>query len=487
MVPRGVGAPTGPVHCVAEYEPMQAIMLSWNGPSTWLTIVSQMASRITTTGGAQAWVVVRDATAENAARTQITAAGADMTKVRFFRRTLDTIWIRDYGPRYIYQGDVRAIVDHVYNRPRPNDDALPGWLGGQLRQPVYELPLIHGGGNFHLDAVDRGYATRLIVNENPGLSDQDVKDRWEAYQNLDVHLFEPYPTSVDSTQHLDMWMQVIADDKVMISDWPANAGSVQDVICDNAAVFMAGRGYQVFRVPAFRVSNTHYTYTNVVMCNDLILLPSYTNATVQPSNSTALAAWQAAAPGKTVVQIPCQAIVTSAGVMHCIAMHVPAPRGGVNPTAYVVSPAGGERLPAGQTVTVRWVSDDDVATTTADVLLSLDGGVTYPTVLAAGVADTGSFAWTTPGGYEPRARVRVVVRDAAGNIGGDASDADVVIGECAADFNGDGFLDFFDYDAFVACFEGATCPPGRTADYNGDGFADFFDYDAFVEAYERGC
>ncbi len=58
---------------------------------------------------------------------------------------------------------------------------------------------------------------------------------------------------------------------------------------------------------------------------------------------------------------------------------------------------------------------------------------------------------------------------------------------CGPDFNGDGFLDFFDYDAYVLCFEVGTCPPGNTADFNGDGFVDFFDYDSFVEAFEAGC
>jgi hypothetical protein len=58
---------------------------------------------------------------------------------------------------------------------------------------------------------------------------------------------------------------------------------------------------------------------------------------------------------------------------------------------------------------------------------------------------------------------------------------------CPADFNDDGFLDFFDYDDYVNCFENGVCPPGKTADVNGDGFADFFDYDAYVEAFEVGC
>jgi hypothetical protein len=58
---------------------------------------------------------------------------------------------------------------------------------------------------------------------------------------------------------------------------------------------------------------------------------------------------------------------------------------------------------------------------------------------------------------------------------------------CPADFNADGFLDFFDYDEFVACFETGVCPPNASADFNEDGFADFFDYDAFVASFESGC
>jgi hypothetical protein len=58
---------------------------------------------------------------------------------------------------------------------------------------------------------------------------------------------------------------------------------------------------------------------------------------------------------------------------------------------------------------------------------------------------------------------------------------------CGADFNSDGFVDFFDFDDFVACFEGSACPPGASADFNQDGFADFFDFDDFVLAFETGC
>jgi hypothetical protein len=54
---------------------------------------------------------------------------------------------------------------------------------------------------------------------------------------------------------------------------------------------------------------------------------------------------------------------------------------------------------------------------------------------------------------------------------------------CPADYNQDGFLDFFDYDNFVEAYETGV----GNADFNGDGFVDFFDYDDFVLAYETGC
>jgi hypothetical protein len=55
--------------------------------------------------------------------------------------------------------------------------------------------------------------------------------------------------------------------------------------------------------------------------------------------------------------------------------------------------------------------------------------------------------------------------------------------DSTADFNADGFLDFTDFDAFVAAFEANTVG----ADFNGDGFLDFTDFDGFVAVFETGC
>ncbi|QOI99213.1 MAG: hypothetical protein HRU70_01390 [Phycisphaeraceae bacterium] len=63
---------------------------------------------------------------------------------------------------------------------------------------------------------------------------------------------------------------------------------------------------------------------------------------------------------------------------------------------------------------------------------------------------------------------------------------DVYAGEgndCPADFNGDGFIDFFDLNLFFEAFDAGAV----TADFNADGFIDFFDLDLYIEAFEAGC
>lgn len=56
-------------------------------------------------------------------------------------------------------------------------------------------------------------------------------------------------------------------------------------------------------------------------------------------------------------------------------------------------------------------------------------------------------------------------------------------GDCSADFNDDGVVDFFDYLDFVSAF--AANDP--SADFNDDGAIDFFDYLDFVQEFSEGC
>jgi len=485
--PRAVTPPpTGPVRAVAEYEPMDGIILAYEGLAGWKTIIDNMAAKITTIGNANVYLYCDTASEANIAKFDMGLAGADTSKIITIVKTTDTIWARDYGPRYVYQGDVRGIIDHTYNRPRPNDNTVPANFAGVTGHPLYELPLVHGGGNYHLTDSSPAWSTSLILNENPSLTEQEIVDIWSSYEGTATMITDAFPQSVDSTQHIDMWDIMISDNAAIVSDFPLASGSTHDLIADNHAAALTNAGYTVYRVPAFgNPGQVHYTFTNAVICNDLVLLPYY-DGVAQSYNDQALATWQAAMPTHTIVQIDCDAIVGYAGVMHCICMHVPKNKNGANPGAYLLSLNGGETIEPGASVAIDWLSDDDIGVASVDILLSVDGGVNFDTVIASATADDGAFTWTAPDLFSNQARVRVVARDAQGNTGFDDSDADFTINgavACAADINGDGAIDTADLGQLIAAFGSSLAP----ADLNGDGVVDTADLGQLIAAFGSPC
>jgi agmatine deiminase len=431
-LPRSGSPPTGPIWCPSEYEPMDGILIAWEGSTTQNNVLLDIARHVTGPHGkANIYVSVDTVSEQNSVTTTLANGGVDMTRVKFIVTTTDTIWIRDYGPRYIYQGDVRSIIDHTYNRPRPNDNLFPTAFSGYKKHARYEIPLIHGGGNFHNNSMGTGLVTRLINQENPSLTESQIGALWWDYQRLSMRFYNRFPTSVDSTGHIDMWMQVIGDKRVIISEWPNNPGSTQAIICENAAAGLAADGWTVYRTPAILSGGVHYTYTNSVICNDVVMVPSFTGFTGSSTrNGEAQAVFQQAFPGKQVVMVNAQPLITAAGALHCVTMHVPAPIGGVNPTAHILEPVEAQVYnpsdPA-ELPKVRWLSDDDKGVKDVDILLSADNGQTFPYTLASAIPDSGSLTITnTPVRHSVWCRVKIRVRDHDGNVGEYVSDRFVI-------------------------------------------------------------
>lgn len=313
--------PSGRVRTPAEYEENEGLLIRWGALNSVLTelavAVSQHSAR------ARLWIVVADAAQQSAALAALTQAGADPARLSFIQAPSNSVWMRDYGPRFVGVDGRRAIIDHLYNRPRPLDDAIPEAIAAYFGEPRYELPLVHGGGNFHLWATQWARMTDLILAENPGSSAADIEAAFAAYQGLALGITSALPASYDSTQHIDMWLLPVSDTQAIIGEYAASeGGGVPRAVTENAAAALAAQGVEVFRTPGWRQGGVHYTYTNAVILDDLVLICRFNGHDAR--NAQARAVFEQAFPKRRVHAIDCSTLITYAGALHCIVMHVPA-------------------------------------------------------------------------------------------------------------------------------------------------------------------
>lgn len=320
---RGASAPpTGVIRAAAEYEPNEGILVRWTAGQAALNELIVKAT--TLDASAKVWIVVANANTQASATTTLTNAGANLSRVVWVTAPSDSIWMRDYGPRFAYQNGRRVLIDHTYNRvTRPNDDAIPVAFANLFNEPLYDTGLIHGGGNYHLFDDRPAFMTDLIVAENPGLSAATIIERYRQFQGVQQRITAAFPASFDSTQHIDMWMLPTGPRTVIIGQYDPSAGTPHTV-SEGLASELAGQGYQVIRTPGFRVNNTHFTYTNAVILNNLVLTCRFSNRPTE--NAQAIAAFQQAFPGRTIDSVDCSSIITLSGAIHCIVMHVPLQR-----------------------------------------------------------------------------------------------------------------------------------------------------------------
>lgn len=337
--------PTYNVSSPGEYEPVEGILLAFDGSSTGsstydLDVVAGIAEVVT--NGNQVTptniFMVANSAQESVARSAFESAGVDMSRVEFITENIDSVWIRDYGPRMICNTEtgLKASVDTKYYGSRPNDDKLPRELGAsdQWDHDNFDLnaELFHSGGNAHYFSTGKAFASTLLLSDNDSSSEAQLKQYFRDYKDTELHLFPRLSSSVDGTGHIDMWFLPVDDATVIIGQWAEEDSYGSKAVTDNAAAYMAGQGYTVYRVPNWNSQqkrfgySVHYTYTNAVIANDVVVLSKFVrdkdNVDRSAEDAAALAAFQAAFPGKTIRQVDSSSIIERSGALHCIAQHV---------------------------------------------------------------------------------------------------------------------------------------------------------------------
>ena len=331
-------APSSPVRTAAQWEEVEYLVIRWT--SQYQNIQRQIVE-----AAVKECKVLIATQSETSVKNYLTANGVDLTNVRFLNAATNSIWIRDYAANTVYTNDVgsRALVDWIYNRPRPLDNTLPTSHAAYVGVPLYITDtspndLVNTGGNFMSDGMGNAFASKLILDENKTGNSYGVSAKTEAqvdkifkdymginsYRKMNVL---PY----DEIHHIDMHMKLLDEETILVSQYPegvADGPYIKQNIDYIKSTFKTpfGNDYDIKWIPAPASSTGAYpntggayrTFTNAVIVNKTILVPTYRAEVDAP----ALAIYKQLMPGYKIVGIDVdnsgEDLISLSGAIHCI-------------------------------------------------------------------------------------------------------------------------------------------------------------------------
>ena len=312
--------PIGPVRSIAEYEPMQGVLIRYPfGIST--SLIAAMAEDVII------YCLVSNSS-ENSAYNSMNNAGVNMDNVEFINGSTDSYWTRDYGPWWVVDGNGEiGIVDFTYNRPRPNDNQAPYKVSQHLNVPYYSADVISTGGNYMTDGFGISAATHIAYTENDECNTNDqfsiplssceyVDDIMEEYYGIDTYHVVADPNN-EYIDHIDCWGKFLSPTKMLIREVPTSHpqyNMIEEVTSYFSSVLTSeGTPWEIYRVN----TPSNQPYTNSLILNNKVFVPIMNSAWDGP----ALEVYEAALPNYIIEPFTGSWQATDA--LHCRVKGIP--------------------------------------------------------------------------------------------------------------------------------------------------------------------
>ncbi len=369
--------PTADVRPMVEWEPMRSIVMSFPGyflqSSNATNTFVQVAKEAAAVG--EVWFFVDGNTAETGLKNLILQAGLDQTtmdaKVKFQTVNMDSIWFIDSGPLPIIDKDTNtfAFADFRYYHERALDDGVPTLMGRQMIDfgypevtNTYRMPLSTEGGTFQstTDGIcftgnrqlyymsceaggcDESIRTMSLENVQNNPFAVEMRQVLADYVGC-VDLIITNSITDDGTGHIDMYMKVLDDNRVLMGDYPEPYANPQQEL--NAARMTAnadfieayvkpdGTNFTVERLVMPGHQNAQggaipFTYINSTFINGLNLWPATQFPEWNDSRAEAEAKWQEVMPEMDHVWIDSTELSFYSGAIHCVTRTIPAVEAG---------------------------------------------------------------------------------------------------------------------------------------------------------------
>ncbi len=306
--------PAFPVRQCAEWEPVTGVLVRYDrGFGLPDEILIEYSEDLLV------YVLVAEDQETNAFNA-MSSSGVNMANVEFIIAATNSIWTRDYGPQFIFADGVWGIVDHIYNRPRPDDDLVNWLLGTEWSSDVYGSDVIHTGGNYMTDGHGSGFSTELVWDENLVLTPEQIEQYMEDFLGITDYIVVP-DIAPDGIHHIDCWAKLLSEETILVKEVPSDHPHYDSLEVNvdylETLTNCYGRPYNIVRVFCGQLRKDEVAaYTNSIILNDKVFVPTFGIST----DEDALDTYRAAMPGYEVLGY--EGAWLSDDAIHCRSMGV---------------------------------------------------------------------------------------------------------------------------------------------------------------------
>lgn len=331
------------VRTAAEWEEVQALVITWTGQ--YNSIHAQIVD-----GAQEECEVIIMCTDSNDVKSTLNGYGVPDVNISYIETDYNSVWIRDYGANTVYADDVDELilVDWIYNRPRPDDDAIPEAYATYMGIDLYTTTsnpndITATGGNFMADGSGIAFSSELILQENdgngpyaityPDHTEGEIDDIFMDFMGINTYIkmtVLPY----DDIHHIDMHMKLIDEETLLVGEYPEGISDGPQIEANLQYVLDGyttkwGTPFNVVRIPqpsstsggypGGSFGNAYYrTYANQTFVNNVVLLPVYRTE----FDTTAMRILEDNMPGYIFIPIDIdnsgQNLISAGGGIHCI-------------------------------------------------------------------------------------------------------------------------------------------------------------------------
>ena len=256
------------------------------------------------------------------------------------------LWVRDYGPIGVWQGDQPVWLDWAYNAwggkypPFELDNAIPTSLAGLYGARVTSYETVLEGGAIDGNGSGILLTTKAVLQNptrNPGLSQQRLeKILQEAFGVSHICWFDAGLMGDDTDGHVDDFARFVRKDVVLMAQDVPNGPNEAVLRANKETLTRFGQelraqdGFELHIIdlpmPCCEIEGTTVdgssivpaSYANFVFGDNTVYLPLYDSKT----DREAMAIFQELLPEMDIVGIPCHDLVWGQGSIHCVTQNL---------------------------------------------------------------------------------------------------------------------------------------------------------------------